>query len=313
MQRHATSKSGIERVDFNEVFATGSDADKHTAEALLEKIHAGIYCSTFPIPSEQEALGDWVERLHKGDAHEPRQFFTAYGRNLDDPEHAEIVGFIVSEYYNGTRTGLFNYVLRDKHYSNAFPAKEMCDHHMNLMQHACKQIDGTSLKGALWEANDPHHEDFKDGAWRENDCMDPAKRCSHIEQHFGARRLGFNYAQSPLEALDDANDRRDMTCDALLLYQYDADHYPDFNAHDVKAFLSKFRHSFSGAAHDGDHLDVPALAKMDNQLAEMMTHDIPVRADQQTMPQRIRVENAHRAHANHADTARDRDVTIQLS
>lgn len=314
MQRHSTSKNGIERVDFNEVFASGSDADKQTAEALLAKIHAGIYCSTFPIPSEQEALEDWVERLHKGKAHAPRQFFTAYGRNLDDPEHAEIIGFIVSEYYNGTRTGLFNYVLREKQYSDEFPAKEMCDHHLALMKGACKEIDGKTLKGALWEANDPQHEDFKNGAWRENDCMDPAKRCSHIEKNFGARRLGLNYAQSPLGEYDSKDEREEMTCDALRLYLYDADHSPDFNAHDLRAFMHRFRESFSGAKHPEDHLDVDALKKMDAQLGVMEAFGIPVRADKQNYTHRIHIDRAHQHRdGTHAGAVRAREDAGQTS
>ena len=57
---HKSKTNGVDYIDFNEVFAKGNKATKNAASKLLEKIHAGIYCKTFPLKNEQEAVEDWL-------------------------------------------------------------------------------------------------------------------------------------------------------------------------------------------------------------------------------------------------------------
>lgn len=151
----ATSNPDIQHLDFNRVFTEGDAADKKEAAELLGRIHGGLYCKTFPIPSEQEALEDWLDRLNADEEPTNIQFFAAYGKNLGDPAQEEIAGFIVSEYYKGTGVGLINYVIRDKAYKDVFGAKEMADHHVETIKKACWDRDHIRLLAPLWEANDP--------------------------------------------------------------------------------------------------------------------------------------------------------------
>lgn len=282
---HQSKTDGVEYLDFNEVFTKGGDEAKADASALLEKLHAGIYCKTFPLANEQEAVEDWLERLHKGEEQKPQQFFTMYGKGIDTA-NPETVGFIVSEYYNGTGCGLYNYVLRDEKYKSKgehpFPAKEMCDHHMELMESECLKADGHNLKGALWEANDP-----KKIQWDEKnpdfevDCMSPAKRVEHIEKKFGAKKLGFDYVQTPLTPCKSNAQAQQDTCEDLLFYQYGAKDHPDLKPQDVKKFLTTFAQNFSEVEHPTD-LKVPSVNKMMGQLHEMEAHNIPMLEEKQT-------------------------------
>lgn len=170
-----TSDENIQRLDFNDVFdkslavindkgaspeaVAQARSDMAHATRLIRQIHRGLYQRTFPIPSEQEAVADWLERLKSGDKPQNLQLFTAYGKNLDDLKNATVAGFIVSEYYKGTELGLINYVIRDKEFAKGekrFAAQEMCDDHVGLMGEKCRGADGTDLKGVLWEANKTH-------------------------------------------------------------------------------------------------------------------------------------------------------------
>lgn len=157
LAKYATSTSNpqIQHLDFNRVFTEGNDADKKEAADLLGRIHGGLYSRTFPIPSEQEALEDWLDRLDAKEEPTNIQFFAAYGKNLGDPDKEDIAGFIVSEYYKGTGVGLINYVIRDKAYKDVFGAKEMADHHVETIKKACWDRDHIRLLAPLWEANDP--------------------------------------------------------------------------------------------------------------------------------------------------------------
>lgn len=341
-----TSNPDIQHLDFNRVFKEGDDADKDAAADLLGRIHAGLYCTTFPIPSEQEALEDWLDRLNASEEPTNIQYFAVYGKNLGEPEKAEVAGFIVSEYYKGTELGLINYVIRDKAYHDIFGAKEMIDHHVETIKKAAWDRDGVRLKAPLWEANDPRKmllgaiEDselftpaekeqfstpvraaiaagidmdvaerkvienaYKElhGAeyWQATDCMDPSKRISHIEQKYGAKRVGISYAQAPLEEYDTQEEREEMTCDDLFLYVYDADSYPDFNASHLKNYSNTFASTFAGA--EVKELGVESLDRMINQLELMERQGIPLMRHKQTPAQERLVQNVA------ADSALDGD------
>lgn len=330
----STSNAQIQRLDFNTVFNQGSEADKAEASKLLTRIHEGIYCTTFPIPSEQEALGDWLDRLNAEEEPTNIQFFSVYGKDLGEPEKADVAGFIVSEYYKGTELGLVNYVIREKGYHSIFDAKEMVDHHVETMKKAAWDRDGVSLKAPLWEANDPRKmllgaieeselftpdEKEQYGAplrqaidagvdldvaerktienvftelhgkeyWEDTDCMDPSKRVSHIENNFGAKRVGISYAQAPLEEYDTLAEREEMTCDDLFLYVYAADSYPDFKPEHLKNYSNVFASTFAGA--EAKDLGVESLGRMMNQLELMEAQNIPLMTHQQTPEQQSNI------------------------
>lgn len=330
----STSNPHIQRIDFNTVFSQGSEADKADASRLLTRIHEGIYSTTFPIPSEQEALGDWLDRLNATEEPTNIQFFSVYGKNLGEPEKADIAGFVVSEYYKGTDLGLINYVIRDKAYHDMFPAKEMVDHHVETMKKAAWDRDRVSLKAPLWEANDPRKmllsaieeselftpdekEQYSEPAlraieggvdmdvserkmiegvfrelhgkeyWEDTDCMDPSKRISHIENNFGAKRVGISYAQAPLEEYDTLAEREEMTCDDLFLYVYDASSYPDFKPEHLKNYSNVFASTFAGA--EAKELGVESLGRMVNQLELMESQKIPLMTHQQTPEQQRKI------------------------
>lgn len=353
-----TSDENIQRLDFNDVFdkslavindkgaspevVAQARSDMAHATRLIRQIHRGLYQRTFPIPSEQEAVADWLERLKSGDKPQNLQLFTAYGKNLDDLKNATVAGFIVSEYYKGTELGLINYVIRDKEFAKGekrFAAQEMCDDHVGLMGEKCRGADGTDLKGVLWEANKTHPlmlaaiedstlltdeqkaqytklvergmangtpmkdimlggERFEDvfrdihggEYWQANDCMDPSKRISHIQGNFGAKRLGFDYAQAPLSPPANAQEALEGTCADLHLFAYKADAFPNLNAGHLAKYMNAFATIFAGKKPD--QLGVESLDRMMAQLKYMEENNIPVLAEKQTAADRIGIDLA---------------------
>lgn len=145
----------VERMDLNEVFGRSDSAeDLAGALYLLSRAYSEIYCSTFPITSEREDVSQWLVRLSHGEKSPSIQFISLYGKNLADPERAEIGGMICSEYFKGTKTGIICYVTREKSFRVDLKAKNMCDHHEKLLRNACRKIDRAELEAVFWEAND---------------------------------------------------------------------------------------------------------------------------------------------------------------
>lgn len=149
-----SSKRDIACIDFNVIFANGNEAQKTAAKDLLKHLHTGIYTKTFPLENEREAVSDWIERLDNGVQQDPYQIFTA-AIDIKDKAEPGVAGFIVSEYYGDTQTGLINYVIRSEDYIGQLPAKELCDRHVAFMKARCHDVGDGELKGVLWEANDP--------------------------------------------------------------------------------------------------------------------------------------------------------------
>ncbi len=179
----------IQRIDFNEIFGNDNATAQDIAAAreLLARIHGGLYCRTFPIASEREELTEWFDRLSDGESNQSIQFFSVYGKNLEDAERAEIIGLIVSEYFKGQGCGIICYVIREKSYEDILPAKIMCDRHEILMREVCRRVDGHPLKAIFWEANDYRALMIK--AIEKSDMMGSA-----------AKNICMNYIKSAFDA-----------------------------------------------------------------------------------------------------------------
>ena len=275
-------EKNVECVDLNEIFRNGSPKDKVRAGNLLKEAHQGIYQKTFPIPSEQEDLADWMDRLRTGDTPQELQVFSVFGKNLDSKD-PEIMGMIVSSYYKGTGVGLINYVIREKEFREDLKGKQLCKHHEKTLEDLCMRIDNKPLKMILWEANDPSKIE-----WDENspdrfevDCMAPQKRVDHIEKNFGCKRIGIDYAQAPLSECESYKDVEDGVCDELLLYSYNAEKYNKATVEDVEKYMITFSQALNGAKNPKD-LKHPALVTMMNQLETMKKQSIPLLKYQQT-------------------------------
>jgi len=282
---------GVECVDFNEIYDHGNPTEKRLAKKLLTRAHKGIYCKTFPIPSEQEALSDWLDRLEKGDDEE-LQIFSVFGKNLNS-NNPEIMGMIVSSYCKGTSIGLINYVIREKDYKGQLSGKDLCEHHEKLMEDMARQIDNQELKGILWEANDPAKIEWDENDLNrfEVDCMAPQKRVDHIEKNFGCKLLGFDYVQAPLSPCESLEEVREKTCKELLMYSYNADKYRNMTAKDLTDYLIVFSRSLNGASHPSK-LGDEDITKMMNQLKKMEKDNIPLLKRLQTPEQQEALNKA---------------------
>ena len=93
----------IEFVDFGKVFAGGDAAAIAQAKKLLVKMHDGLYCETFPIPSEQEDVGVWINVLEQG-PEKGQHIYACFGRNLDSSA-PEVLGFAIADIGGGATAG----------------------------------------------------------------------------------------------------------------------------------------------------------------------------------------------------------------
>ena len=113
----------IEYIDFGKVFEKGNSAEIARAKVVLKKMHSGLYCKTFPIPTEQEDVGVWIDCLEKGPK-EGQHIYTCFGRRLSS-NNPEILGFVIADIGGSSNCGLIEYVVREKGCSDQLTGKSM--------------------------------------------------------------------------------------------------------------------------------------------------------------------------------------------
>ena len=278
----------IEYVDFGKVFESGNIAEIARAKRLLKQMHDGLYCKTFPIPTEQEDVSVWIDLLEK-DRKEGQHIYTCFGRNLDT-NHPEILGFVIADIGGSSNCGLIEYVVREKGYSDQLTGKSMLSYVEKELNELNMVVNGQKLKGIFWEANDPEKIEYDEkNPDYSVDCMAPQKRVDLIKKKFGAKLLGFDYTQGPLEECSSPEEVAENICSELKLFQYNADEYPDLTAQDVKKYICHFNKIVNNSDHPRD-LKSPEIDRMMNQLEIMIAYDIPVLSEKQTPEQKALLE-----------------------
>ena len=276
--------SDIECINFTKAYETANIAEKARLKSLITQMHDGLYCETFPIETEQEDVSVWIDLLEKG-AKEGQHIYTCFGRNLNTV-HPEILGFVIADIGADSNCGLIEYVVRKKGYTDQLSGKSMLSYVAKELNDLNMQINGQKLKGIFWEANDPakiqydeNNPDFM------VDCMAPQKRIDLIQTRYGARLLGFDYTQGPLEECKTPQEVAESICSALKLFQYNAAEYKDLTAKDIKNYICCFNKVTNNSDHPR-HLRSPEMDRMMNQLDLMIEYNIPVLEEKQTADQK---------------------------
>ena len=271
----------IEFVDFGKVFESGDRAAIMKAKILLTNMHDGLYCETFPIPTEQEDVSVWIKNLEDGPK-KGQHIYTCFGRNLNSI-NPEVLGFAIADIGGASNCGLIEYIVRKKGYSDKLTGKSMLAYVEKELNNLNEAVNGQKLKGIFWEANDPAKIEYDEAHPDYSvDCMAPQKRVDLIEKKFGAKLLGFDYTQGPLEECSSVAEVEENICSELKLFQYNASEYSDLTPQDIKNYICHFNKTVNNSEHPRD-LQSPEINRMMNQLDVMIEHNIPVLSQNQTV------------------------------
>ena len=277
----------IEYINFNQAYENATEVEKKQLENLIKKMHAGLYTQTFIIPQEREDVSVWLNVLRVGPL-EGQCLYMVFGRALST-SNPDILGFVIADIGGDSNCGLVEYIVRKKGFSTVLSGVDMLammEKELNLLN---IELNGQPLKGIFWESNDPQK------VRADEDCMSPQKRIDLIIKKYGAKELGFDYVQGPLEECSDSQTVADKICTNLKLFLYNANSYPHLTAQDIKNYICRFNQVANKSNHPRD-LKSPEIDRMMDELDVMIENNIPVVLEQQTPQQRILIQNAGNVH-----------------
>jgi len=293
----------IEYINLSTAFETATDSEKKELTRLVKQMHAGLYCQTFTIEQEREDVSVWLKMLEKGPL-SGQHIYVAFGCNLSTPK-PDILGFTIADIGGNTNCGLIEYIVRKQGFSSVLKGKDMLSYVEGELNNLNMVLNDCRLKGIFWEANDPSKLGYDENAPDKNiDCMSPQKRIDLIKKSYGAKELGFDYIQGPLQECDSPREVAEKICSNLKLFLFNADSYPDLTAQDIKNYICRFNKVVNGANHPRD-LKNPEINKMMDELDVMIKYDIPVLLENQTPKQRTLISQACSHSEFQKNTGRD--------
>lgn len=193
--------------------------DEH-AIALMRRAYHDIYVPAFPIENERDSLEKIESRL-QNPVNGVKRVILLAGKNLDDPQKAEVYGISIAYYYSTHQAGLLAYVAIAPEYQQMGLGRLMVQGRIKGLE-ALAADSGQTLKSVIIEVNDPAK------VRPEDDSMDPAKRVALFEK-WGARKIPVPYVQP---ALAEGQEK----CHTVMLMAYPlGGQYPQ--AEGVKAFV----------------------------------------------------------------------------
>ena len=267
----------VEYVNLSRAFEMADENEKKDLTRLTKQLHAGLYCETFTIDEEREDVSVWLKLLKRGRL-KGQHIYCVFGLNLAS-ENPDILGFAITDVGGNTNCGLIEYVVRRKGFGAVLKGKDMLAYIEKELNVLNEELNHQKLKGIFWEANDPAK--LRD----DQDCMSPQKRIDLIQTQYGAKELGFDYVQGPLEECATPKEVALKICKNLKLFQFHADAYPDLTAQDIKNYICRFNKVVNNSDHPRD-LKSPEINKMMDQLDLMIEYNIPVLKERQTLKQR---------------------------
>ncbi len=217
--------------------------------ALLDR-GMELFDKTWPEYAGVETAEGFLENIDNPD-NNWKPFIMLLGRNLDEPEKAEIVGFRYALYFPESQTSLLVYLAVDEKYRDKGIGHAMVNETVKGLD-LMAQKDGKPLNGVFFEINDPAKVSI------EEDSIDPAVR-KQIFEKWGAKQMPVDYVQPPWE------EGAEQTSKFLLMAHKINDALPGPEA--TKNFLHDLYKDYAGL----DEATVQENPAFNNMIAQLDT------------------------------------------